>query len=630
MKRIGSMRGDTGSVTIAAAVLLSGIILLNTALYDYAVYKALESRAAAGMLLACKSVLASYDSLLAEKYGLYGFNTGNGGSAHDLFDDYYPSEASIVALSGNFTEPDVLREQICGMMKIKTPASLTETMLYLLGVLSEAKEEGAGYRACGEAAELLSALQKTHRDLKILVEGYYDGDPACVNGYSVAAASGLFENMSQIWQEKAEAFLDQAILLHEQYREYNSRAALLCQELADGRQKIVEVLRRAESTGALPKEADVIRQQAAQIGSAAAADKISENLSVFAERLSALYAFKEQGEFDAEKFRYLFVERQISANIRIPLIYAENTSGETNGTELITELKEQLLGTANLPQISEDSYRIPEQEYAALPSTRFSPRSSSLDSFGVDAGDSLETFASFTDLFAFKTEVSFEEVLRGTAERLLIDDYILNYMTSRLYAPSEDRLNNEAEYILIGDASAAQNNKSVENRILALRFLLNFIKIMKDAERSAGAEALARAAAAALSMGAGVTLYKIIIVSAWALLDSYQDLEKLLSGQSVPILTLNEAAAGRIDALQDYAFYLRILLLLTPVETKLMRICDVIEINMKETTGMTYRLSGVYHKLSASARTRMPFLSPFLLGLGRKQYEREDVCEITY
>ena len=69
MKRIGSMRGDTGSVTIAAAVLLSGIILLNTALYDYAVYKALESRAAAGMLLACKSVLASYDSLLAEKYG---------------------------------------------------------------------------------------------------------------------------------------------------------------------------------------------------------------------------------------------------------------------------------------------------------------------------------------------------------------------------------------------------------------------------------------------------------------------------------------------------------------------------------------------------------------------------------
>ena len=462
------------------------------------------------------------------------------------------------------------------------------------------------------------------------MEGYYDGDPACVNGYSVAAASELFENIPQIWQEKAEAFLDQAILLQEQYREYNSRAALLCQELENGKQKIEEVLRRAESTGALPKEADVIRQQAARIGSGAAAAKISENLSVFAERLSALYAFKERGEFDAEKFRFSFVERQISADIRIPLIYAENTSGETKGTELITELKEQLLETANLSRISEDSYRIPEQEYAALPSSRFFPRSSSADSFGVDAGDSLETFTSFTDLFAFKTEVSFEEVVRGTAERLLIDDYILNYMTLRLDAPSEDRLNNEAEYILIGDASAARNNESVENKILALRFLLNFIKIMKDAERSAGAEALARAAAAALSMGAGVTLYKIIIVSAWALLDSYQDLEKLLSGQSVPILTLDEAGGGKIDALQDYAFYLRILLLFTPVETKLMRICDVIEINMKEATGMTYRLSGVYHKLSASARTHVPFLSPFLLGLGRKQYEREDVCEITY
>lgn len=72
MRRIGSTRGDSGSVTIAAAVLLSGILLLNTALYDYAAYKALESRATAGILLACRSVLASYDSLLAEKYGLYG------------------------------------------------------------------------------------------------------------------------------------------------------------------------------------------------------------------------------------------------------------------------------------------------------------------------------------------------------------------------------------------------------------------------------------------------------------------------------------------------------------------------------------------------------------------------------
>ena len=73
-----SIRDEKGSITIATAVLLSAIVLLNTTLLDYVTFKTQERRIMPGMLLACKSVLASYDSLLAEKYGLFGLNTGSG------------------------------------------------------------------------------------------------------------------------------------------------------------------------------------------------------------------------------------------------------------------------------------------------------------------------------------------------------------------------------------------------------------------------------------------------------------------------------------------------------------------------------------------------------------------------
>lgn len=59
--------------------------------------------------------------------------------------------------------------------------------------------------------------------------------------------------------------------------------------------------------------------------------------------------------------------------------------------------------------------------------------------------------------------------------------------------------------------------------------------------------------------------------------------------------------------------------MITPIETKLKRICDIIEINMREWTGMAYRLSGVYHKISASAKVRIELISPFLLNYGRKR-----------
>ena len=85
----------------------------------------------------------------------------------------------------------------------------------------------------------------------------------------------------------------------------------------------------------------------------------------------------------------------------------------------------------------------------------------------------------------------------------------------------------------------------------------------------------------------------------------------------------------KVNEIQDYNFYLRILLLFTDTETKLLRICDIIEINMKEITGENYKLSSVYNSVCVKAVTEISYISPVLLGIEEK-YRREDYCEVSY
>ena len=171
------------------------------------------------------------------------------------------------------------------------------------------------------------------------------------------------------------------------------------------------------------------------------------------------------------------------------------------------------------------------------------------------------------------------------------------------------------------------NNDVVEQKIVALRFVLNFANIMQDKEKTSIAEAMAAAIAAVVSRGAGVTLYKYIIISAWAIIDSYIDVEKLLKGESVPLIEFGDVE--KINEIQDYDFYLRLLLLMTDKKTKLLRICDMIEINMKEITGENYRLSGVYNTVYAKVITEFDFISRDLLGIKNK-FKREDFYEVSY
>ena len=626
MKYFRNIRADRrGGITAAAAVILCGIVVFNGVLYDYITFKMTESRAQLEIALACKSVLSSYDALLAEKYGLYGYNIGSGGSVSDEFGLYYKAEAYDVSLHDDFTNMEVLKKQIIGIMKLKTPVNLTQTILEASGVLSEACGKSGAYKTCAEAAQLLADMQKKQKELTVKTEGFFKGDPACVNGYSDYAVMDILRKMESADQNTFQSLTDSAIAVLRQYLEYNRQAALLCNELIVYKEQITAKMEMLRRKGPLSDDAQSIERQAAAMENKSAAEQLNSNISLLQERISLLEQFKSSGIADLQDIRAAFLDRNIESDIRIITVYAENGGAQIQDDR--NQIQSQIMDRVkSLSGGVKDSYIIPPEVYAALPSQRQDGYTEK--SLTANEGTfSFDTFDGFADLLTSASSLT--DLLYSAGESLLIDDYVLSYMTARRTAPSADHLNNEIEYILSGSASSAENNKSAEHQILLLRFALNIVNILKDKERSLIAETMARGIAAALSMGAGVILYKMIIISAWALLDSYGDLEKLLSGAAVPLLALDSLQDGAVEKLQDYPFYLRLLLLFRSQQDKLLRTCDIIEINMREITGMNYRLSGVYHKITAVCKVRMEFISPLFMRIHEKYY-RESTYEMSY
>lgn len=616
-----SIRSERGSISIFAAVVVSGIIILNAVLYDYALLKSQLGRNEAELKLACNSVLASYDALLAKRYGLYGYYTGSGGSVSDEFERYYSGNALEASLSGAFTEADVLKDQIRGIMKIKTPLNLAETLLKIFDVISDGTENSGDFSVCAEASEMLYELQNTQKKLKDKVEGYFTNDTACVNGYSHAESITIAEALLK-GGEDINPLKNNLMLLTEQYLKYNSEAAVLCKDLVAKRNDIIDYISNVPDGSMAYTEVQNIRSQAMRAGSEYAENKIAENVNVFTKRLEFLQNAGEDFLSDVETFKNLFIDMKINTDIKINTVNAVYSESEGDERDFIQENLEKL--SESLTQ--EDSYVIPADEYASMPSVR-SGISGSGGTFSF-TGVSLESFDDFAELFEASEEMSLGAALEDIGENILIDDYIMTYMTDRLYGSSADKINNEIEYILSGNASSAENNQSVENRIILIRFVINFIDISSDSERSAIAEAMASAIAAAVSSGSGTTLFKYIIIAGWALIDSYMDLHTLLSGGNVPIISFGDTADGKLDKLQDYSFYLRILLMFMPRQTKLMRICDMIEVNMKEITGMSYRLSGVYNSLDVKTSAKVEFV--FIPGIYSKEFYIEDESKVSY
>jgi hypothetical protein len=184
---------------------------------------------------------------------------------------------------------------------------------------------------------------------------------------------------------------------------------------------------------------------------------------------------------------------------------------------------------------------------------------------------------------------------------MLTSQYILsvfNHANDGL-ASSDTFFDNEAEYILSGRMNDKENYTNVVVKLSIIRMIANNAAIYTDPKKLAQIEELAAPFAAAFVVGEEVA--RVMITEIWAGAETQNDIKLFEAGKKVAFLKspsqwaltdggkvleglfASETVVPANVSGASYDDYLRILLLLMDRETKLLRVMDLIQINMKGT-----------------------------------------------
>lgn len=181
-----------------------------------------------------------------------------------------------------------------------------------------------------------------------------------------------------------------------------------------------------------------------------------------------------------------------------------------------------------------------------------------------------------------------------TRDELCLNRYIIKYFHNELNGTDDTFFSNEIEYILCGRFSDEANRNIVYLSLLAFRTAINSAHIISDeSKRNA-----VTAAAAIAGGGVATAAAEAAIIGIWAGAEAVIDMNRLGNGSKVPLiktssdwrLGLDAAMDGDIptgidDQKQDkgmtYEDYLFLLLCFKNRESKLIRIMDLIQLNIK-------------------------------------------------
>ena len=220
--------------------------------------------------------------------------------------------------------------------------------------------------------------------------------------------------------------------------------------------------------------------------------------------------------------------------------------------------------------------------------------------------------------------------LDSIAGQAAVNQYILTYF--RHYRSGNELgdtyFQNEIEYILTGHADDERARKKVKQKLVLLRNLLNLTYLYSSPEKREAAMALA----VLLTPGPEAALTQAALLELWAFAEAENDVKLLYADETVPLvktdatwaLTLENAMNApdgpihpAVSEGYPYESYLRILLSLIPEETRLLRVMDLIQINMKFLYNGTFRLKDYYTGLS------------FTLKVNGKEYDFKECYERT-
>ena len=151
----------------------------------------------------------------------------------------------------------------------------------------------------------------------------------------------------------------------------------------------------------------------------------------------------------------------------------------------------------------------------------------------------------------------------------------------------------EIEYIICGKQTELANEKGVKNRIVAVREAMNLIYLNENEKTRNEALAVAEL----LTPGPAAVATQQTLLSLWALAESVNDYKLLIHGHQVPLMktedtwavdldsAINNEAEGYIytghEAGENYEAYLKFFFYTIEERLRLLRMMDLIQINMR-------------------------------------------------
>lgn len=214
-------------------------------------------------------------------------------------------------------------------------------------------------------------------------------------------------------------------------------------------------------------------------------------------------------------------------------------------------------------------------------------------------------------------------------DRLLLQQYLMTYMSNFSEKKENRALSYEVEYLLGQKSSDIENLKVTANKLLAVREAANFLYLLSNTVCIAQAEAMAILLVGVTANPLLIQAVKIGLLTAWALAESILDVRAILEGKRIALLkseeswtialeNLGEISKGFLMAKEskwglDYEDYLGILLLLEQVNGLAMNSMNLQEATIRQnyadaSFGMDTLIAQANVKVSYSYKPVFPFL----------------------
>lgn len=232
-------------------------------------------------------------------------------------------------------------------------------------------------------------------------------------------------------------------------------------------------------------------------------------------------------------------------------------------------------------------------------------------------------------------------------DRILLQQYLLTYMSS--YGETRDgrALSYETEYLLGGKSSDKENLQIVVSKIFAIREAANFLYLISEPAKNQQAEALALMIGGTTLSPAIIEVIKIGLLTAWAFAESVLDIRALLEGKKIPLLKSEDSWTVELENIGNitqkfssakestwglsYESYLGILLLFEEEESLAMYAMNAQEATIRKIESDSFGMDCLITQASAQIGYRYEPVFPFLHVIdAEKRWKYEVITNTDY